>query len=129
MKDKEFIVYEGRGFTVEWYYDANGKSQPLDYYEGLDTGQRAKFLSLVRLIGDVGKIFNKQKFNNEGDKIFAFKPQPDRFLCFFFEGAKIIITHAFVKKPDKLPVNEKERALRHMRDFVERVKKGSYYDG
>jgi len=129
MKDREYIVYEGRAFTVEWYYDAGGKSPPLNYYMELDKKQRVKLLNLVKLIGDEGKILNKEKFRNEGDKIFAFKPQPDRFLCFFFEGGKIIITNAFVKKQDKLPANEKDRALRHMRDFFERFKKGTYYDG
>ena len=129
MKAREFIVYEGRAFTVEWYYDNGGTSQPLNYYQRLDQKQRVKLLNLVKLIGDEGKILNKEKFRNEGDKIFAFKPQPDRFLCFFFEGGKIIITNAFVKKQDKLPANEKARALRHMRDFFARYKKGTYYDG
>lgn len=74
------------------------------------------------MIGDLGQIRNKEKFRNEGDKIYAFKPQPHRFLCFFFEGRKIIM-----KKQQKLPSGEKERALRCMQDYQERVKKGIYY--
>lgn len=49
-------------------------------------------------MGEQGKIFDETKFRNEGDKIYAFKPQPDRYLCFFFQGKKIIVTNAFIKK-------------------------------
>lgn len=79
-------------------------------------------------MGDIGRIHNIQKFRHEGDKIYAFKPLPDRFLCFFFAGAKIIITNAFEKKQDKLPPREKERALKYKEDYTDRVKGGTYYE-
>ena len=43
-------------------------------------------------------------------------------------GRKIVITNAFVKKSDKLPPSEKERALRAKADFEARVTKGTYYE-
>jgi hypothetical protein len=60
-------------------------------------------------MGNRGKIFDETKFRSEGNGIYAFKPQPDRYLCFFFKGKMIIITNAFAKKTQKLPQNEKER--------------------
>ncbi len=129
MKDREYIVYEGEAFTVEWYYDAKGNSQPHEFYEGLDRDQRIQLLKLVETICKAGQIRNKTKFRNEGDKIFAFKPKPNRFLCFFVEGKKIVITNGFTKKQDKLPPTEKERALNHRADYLARMKKGTYYDG
>ena len=44
-----------------------------------------------------------------------------RALYFFFIGKNIVITHAFVKKTDKVPPGEIERALRYKQDFEERV--------
>ena len=79
-------------------------------------------------MGDQGKIFDETKFRNEGDQIFAFKPQPDRYLCFFFKGKKIIVTNAFIKKVQKLPLNEKERALKAYQSYEKRVKEGVYYE-
>jgi hypothetical protein len=79
-------------------------------------------------MGDIGKIRNETKFRNEGDKIFAFKPQPHRFLSFFVEGRKIIVTNAFWKKQDKLPPSEKDRALNCMNSYKQRIKEGSYYE-
>lgn len=84
--------------------------------------------SLFVDIADKGKILSKVKFNYEGDKIYAFKPKPDRFLCFFFKDSKIIITNAFEKKQDKLPPREKEKALKLKKNYTDRVKGGTYYD-
>jgi len=63
----------------------------------------------------IGKILNVTKFRHEGDSIYAFKPKPDPFLCFFHSGKKIIITNAFEKKQDKLSPMEKKKALSYQR--------------
>lgn len=57
----------------------------------------------------------------EGDNIYAFKPQPDRYLCFFFTGKKIIVTNAFQKKSDKLPPNEKATAIKKMVSYEDAI--------
>ena len=125
---KEYIVYEGEKFTVEWYCDATGKCSAFEYYKKLSAKERIKALQLFKRMGDAGEIKDTTKFNYEGDHLYAFKPQPDRYLCFFFTGKKIIITNAFRKKQQKLPSNEKNRAKRHKQDYENRVKKGDYYD-
>lgn len=124
----EYIAFEGEEFTIEWYFDNKGKSISLDYLESLDEKEQAKLFELMKLIGNAGIIKNKTKFRNEGEKIYAFKPQPHRFLCFFFEGQKIIVTNGFHKKTDKLPKSEKERALKIKNDYEARVKRGNYYE-
>nr|WP_264080105.1 type II toxin-antitoxin system RelE/ParE family toxin [Treponema pedis] len=43
--------------------------------------------------------------------MYAFKPQPDRYLCFFKKGKKIIVTNGFCKRTNKLPLAEKAIAL------------------
>jgi phage-related protein len=121
------IAYIGSEFTIEWYFDKKGQSQALEYFEKQSKDKQRKLLNLMRLLGDHGKIFDETKFRNEGDGIYAFKPQPDRYLCFFFKGKRIIITNAFIKKTDKLPKNEKERALKAFENFEERIKDKTYY--
>jgi len=83
---------------------------------------------LFKRIGDFGKISDITKFRNEGEKIFAFKPQPDRFLSFFFVGKKIVVTNGFRKKGQKLPQKEKDLALKRMKNYDSRVKIGDYYE-
>ena len=79
-------------------------------------------------IGDFGKISDITKFRSECEKIFAFKPQPDRFLSFFYVGKKILVTNGFRKKAQKLPKNEKNLALKRMKNYESRVTNGDYYE-
>jgi len=127
-KKIEYIAYRGECFTIEWYFDVKRESQTLGYYQSLDIDDRIKLLKLFKRMGDAGEIKNKTKFINEGDKIYAFKPKPDRFLCFFCEGKKIVVTNAFRKKQQKLPKNEKEKALKRKDAYIKRVKAGEYYE-
>ena len=129
MADREeYVVYKGQYFTVEWYFNDETQSQPKEYFEKLPPDLQRKLLYLVKRLGDFGKIFDKTKFNFEEDGIWAFKPKPDRFLSFFTNGQKIIITNAFEKKCQKLPRIEKEKALICKKDYENRVKGGTYYD-
>ena len=123
----EYIAYRGQAFQIEWYVSESGSSQALEYAEALGRGEKVKLANLLKVMGDIGYIQNKEKFRNEGDKIFAFKPQPHRFLCFFVEGRKIIITNAFQKKQKKLSKGQKDKALKARKDYQNRVQKGTYY--
>jgi hypothetical protein len=125
---KKFIAYEGSEYIIEWYFNDKGKSEALAYFESLSDDRQRKFAHLLLLLGDSGKIFNQEKFRYEGDQIYAFKPSPDRFFCFFFDGAKVIITNAYEKKSAKMPTKEKERALKAKENYIKRIKGETYYD-
>ncbi len=125
---KEFIAYQGNVLTVEWFFDEKGNSDSLDYFESLSDTQKRKTLMLFKRMGDFGKISDITKFRNEGDKVFAFKPQPERFLSFFYTGKKIVITNEFRKKSQKLPEKEKNLALQRMNSYDSRVNSGDYYE-
>ena len=127
-KNNEYTIYQGAAFTIEWYFNENDQSQALEYYNSLNQGERIQLLKLIKRMGDSGEIKDKTKFRSEGDKVYAFKPRPDRYLCFFCEGRKIIVTNAFRKKQQKLPENEKELAIRLRNDYINRRDKGEYYE-
>lgn len=118
------IAYEGQSFIIEWYFNEAGESQALEYFLEISDLQQDKTLYLFKRMGDFGKINNKTQFRYEGDEIFAFKPQPDRFLCFFVKGRKIIVTNAFMKKGDILPREEKKRAMEYREDYLTRTEEG-----
>jgi len=120
MDNTNCVIYTGEFFTVEWYYEENGYSQAYEYFLTTSDVQKRKFLILVKRIADYGKVFDTTKFRNEGDNIYAFKPQPDRYLSFFIIGRKIIVTNGFCKKTDKLPDSERELALRYKKNYLNR---------
>jgi hypothetical protein len=96
----EYIAHKGKKYTIEWYYNNRGASDALEYFNDLPIARKKKLLSLFITMGEMGKIFKKDKFINEDDQIYAFKPSPDRFLCFFFKGSK---NHLYqrVRKKDR----------------------------
>ena len=122
MDINDCLLYKGDEFSIEWYFDRKGQSQSFDFFNDLNESDQDKFLFLIKRMGDFGRISDKTKFRNEDDKIYAFKPKPHRFLCFFQKGKKIIVTNAFTKKQDKLPSNEKLKAMLFMNDYIERTK-------
>lgn len=126
--NEKYIAYLGTRYTIEWYYDQRGRSKAREFFVQQDKPRRAKVVSLFERMGDLGSIVDETKFRNEGDGIFAFKPQPDRYLSFFFKGKKIIITNTFVKKEQKMSQQEKERALKAFDDYQKRVGQGVYYE-
>ena len=125
---KEYTAYQGNKFVIEWYFDENENSIALEYFNNLEHKRQDKVFYLFKRMADFGKINDLTKFRNEGDDIYAFKPKPDRFLCFFFKGNKIIVTNAFEKREDKLPKTEKVRALEAKENYEKRVTKGEYYE-
>ena len=124
MDGSDCVIYVGEKFTLEWYYDKDGKSVAKDFYRETSEQFQRKFLVLVKRMGDFGKIFDITRFRNEGDGIYAFKPQPDRYLSFFTDGKKIIVTNGFTKKTDKLPANEKALAMKYRKDYFNRQNGG-----
>jgi len=128
MNKTDCIAYIGNVYTLEWFYDSKGISNAHEYYQELSDLQKRKLLVLFKRMGDDGKIHDITKFRYEGDSIFAFKPQPDRFLSFFVKDKKIIIANGFKKKSQKLPEEEKNRAIKCKNDYFNRLEKGTYYE-
>lgn len=85
---EKYIIYQGLSFTTEWYYNKSRRSQAFEYYQNLPTDVRIEILRLIKRIDDIGKIKHNTKFNYAGEKLYAFKPHPERFLCFFIKDKK-----------------------------------------
>ena len=128
ISQKSCIAYKGIKFTIEWYYNSNQKSPAKLYFSALTIERQEKLTQMLITMGDIGHIKNKEKFRNEDQKIYAFKPKPDRFFCFFFVGSKIIITNAYEKKTDKLSPEEHKKAMLAQQDYITRCKQGIYYE-
>lgn len=110
MPKREMVICEGGCFTVEWGAASNGECQARDYYDELNTGDRARALALFVRMANVGKIFDTTRFTKETAKLYAFKPQPHRFFCFFVQGRRVVIVTAYRKQGDKVPRREIARA-------------------
>lgn len=108
------LVYEGSAFTIA-FARANGDSSPADeFFRALDKLDQAKLMALFRIAGDHGKFHNPEKFGDLGDGLYEFKSFQIRMPFAYAKNERrlILITHGFVKKKDKTPKEEIERAWR-----------------
>ena len=121
MVKSKLVICEGACFGIMWGIASNGGCQARDYYEALEDADRAKVLALFKRMAEVGKIFDKTKFNKETEKLYAFKPQPHRFFCFFVKGKRIYIVSAYQKQGDKAPPQEIKRAENLRIECMERI--------
>lgn len=110
MAKSRLLICEGAYFEIVWGTASDGGCQARDYYELLGVADRAKALALFQRMAEVGKIYDKTKFNQETKKLYVFKPQPYRFFCFLVKGRRIVVVSAYQKQGDKAPRQEILRA-------------------
>ena len=106
------IAYRGRRFTIAYAVERNGRSPGQAFFDKLSLQDRAKLMRLFALLGDEGKITNPEKFGDLGEGFREFKSFQIRMPCRFIAGGIVLVTHGFVKKKDKTPKEEINRAKR-----------------
>lgn len=114
-------------YNVEFYEDEREKCPTVEFLDGLQTKVRAKVAKWIEKLEKEGPNLPRPYADIVRGKIrelrVGFGSNEYRFLYFFF-GGRIIITHGFLKKTDKIPEGEIERAERIMQDFLQRNEGG-----
>ena len=91
---------------------ADGSCPAGDFLDSLDSSERRKLDVLFEILGNSGKISNREKFKKlEGtDKIFEFKCFQIRILCFFTRDRRVMLLFGLRKKKDKYSRQDISRA-------------------
>ena len=104
-------------YTVEYVELKNGKKPFEEFILSLPFDERAKlfetinyFLELKNQNLPIKENISKHLENGIFELRTAFAKRIARSLYFYQKGAKIILTHGFIKKTDKTPRKEIERA-------------------
>lgn len=116
------LAYAGSVYDIEFYKRESGEVLAEEWLESMSLQTQQKFAALFAWMGDHGRITNEQKFKHltDSDQIFEFKDGQGRILCFFFIGQRIILTHGCIKKGDKTPKGQIERAEALKQEFLSR---------
>ena len=78
----------------------------------------------IELLAKNGSTLSEDIMKHIEDEIWELRPGKNRVLYFFYKNNKYILLHHFVKKTQKTPKREIEKAKREMKDYIEReVKK------
>lgn len=110
-------------FKAEFY--ENGDEIPVkEFLDSLDDKMRAKFSMEIKLLEEKGNELREPYSKPLGDGIFELRAKVgtdiSRVLYFFYYQGRIILTHGFVKKAQKTPPSEIEKAKKYRKDFIER---------
>lgn len=115
-------------WEIEYYQKENGDIPVEDFLLTLEPKLRAKAYSDIMLLKNLGiNIREPYSAPIKGDKykgIFElrtkFSSDITRIFYFLFEKNKFILLHGFVKKTNKTPPKELERAIKYKLDYEKR---------
>ena len=111
-------------FEVEFYEKDNGECPVEEFLLGLDKKMRAKLLGLMGILQEKGNLLREPHSKYLEDGIFEPRGKVGkditRILYFFYYGRKIIVTNGFVKKTQKTPKDEIEKARKYRKEYMER---------
>jgi len=110
-------------YEIEFYKDRKERCFTTEFLNELQTKIRAKVVKWIQKLKQEEPNLPRPYADIVRGKIrelrVSFGSNEYRFLYFFF-GKKIIITHGFSKKTDRVPEGEIERAERIMQDFIKK---------
>ncbi len=114
-------------FTVEFYKKENGEIPVEQFLLSLNIKMRAKLVGIMKILQEKGNMLREPYSKPIDDGIFELRGKVgndiSRVLYFFFYDGKIIVTNGFVKKTQKTPKAEIERAKAYREDYLERCGK------
>ncbi|MBQ6482336.1 MAG: type II toxin-antitoxin system RelE/ParE family toxin [Anaerolineaceae bacterium] len=107
---------------VEFYQNEKGVEPAKEFILSLDKKMRAKMLDTIVLLQDNGNELREPYSKHLSDGIFELRAKVSsditRVLYFFYIDRRIILTNGFIKKTQKTPQNEIERAKRYRADYL-----------
>ena len=111
-------------FEVIFYSKPDGTEPAKEFILSLDNKMKAKTLRTIELLSVNGTDLRKPYSKSLGDGIFELRMKVgsdiSRVLYFFVIGRRIILTNGFIKKTQKTPVSEIERAKLYRTNFLDR---------
>ena len=111
-------------WQVEFYEKENGEIPVNDFLLSLNEKMRAKAAKEICILSEYGNRLREPYSKHIQEGIFElrikFASDISRIFYFFFDGDKIILTNGFVKKTQKTPKEEIERAIKYKEDYQRR---------
>ncbi|MBO4872821.1 MAG: type II toxin-antitoxin system RelE/ParE family toxin [Lachnospiraceae bacterium] len=111
-------------FEVEFYEKANGEQPVKEFLNSLDKKMRAKMVSTITILQENGYELREPYSKHLKEGIFELRAKVGtditRVLYFFFVGNRIVLTNGFIKKTQKTPVSEIEKARQYRADYLRR---------
>ena len=116
-------------FDIEFWEDKKGYSDVADYIENLskksDKDSRVnlrKIVAYIDILSEKGSSICYPVARHIDDDIWELRPLDNRFMYAYITGNKIIILSHFIKKTNKTPKAEIEKAKKRLEEYKEKHK-------
>lgn len=111
-------------YQVVFFEKENGDVPAEDFIKSLDIKMSAKIYRLLMMISENGPELREPYSKHLDDGIFELRAKAGsnitRVLYFFFVGRRIVITNGFIKKTQKIPQAEIEKAKAYRESYKRR---------
>lgn len=111
-------------FEVEYYEKSDGSRPAEEFILAQDKKMQAKIFSVLTFLESEGPKLREPYSKSLGDGIFEVRAKQgsdiSRVLYFFVVGRKIILTNGFIKKTQKTPQGEIDKAKRYRIDYQQK---------
>lgn len=111
-------------FEVDFYEKENGEQPAKEFMLSLDKKLRAKLADTIMILQDNGYELREPYSKHISEGIFELRAKQDsditRVMYFFYVDRHIILTNGFIKKTQKTPQSEIEKAKRYRSDYLKR---------
>lgn len=124
------VGYMMRGFEVPFYEKPDGSEPAKEFLQSLNIKMRAKMVRTIELLEKNGNQLREPESKLIEDGIFELRAKvgtdTSRVMYFFTDGQRAILTNGFIKKTQRTPKAEIEKAKRYRADYLNR--KVDYHD-
>ncbi len=111
-------------FEIIFYDKSDGTEPAKEFLDSLNVKMRAKMVREIELLAVNGPELREPYSKAIGDGIFELRAKMgsdiSRVLHFFFIGRKIILTNGFIKKSNRTPPGEKDKAIKYRAEYMSR---------
>ena len=109
---------------IKFYEDQTRRVPVKEFLDGLDIKMRQKMLRSIQALQDMGISFRMPLSESLEDGIFELRAKSgtniSRVMYFFIIGNRAVLTHGFIKKTQKTPRRELQRAKDIRADYFRR---------
>lgn len=113
-------------FDVQFYVKESGEVPVEEFLMALDKKMRSKLSGIIAILQEYGNLLREPYSKHLEDGIYELRGKVgndiSRVLYFFYCDGKIILTNGFIKKTQKTPRLEIERAKKYRADYMGRCK-------
>ena len=111
-------------FEVEFYEKENDEQPAKEFLLSLDVKMRAKMVNTIAILSDNGYELREPYSKHLLEGIFELRAKVGsditRVLYFFYADKHIILTNGFIKKTQKTPAVEIDKAKKYRADYLKR---------